>query len=89
MCRNSFTVGFSLNGKMYVIYGVTSIFPNLNGVLFQTENRKGYQVESYEMQEDLIGNMYIEYSTDEYYEDYEFRKKSDPDRYVILDMRES
>lgn len=89
MSKKSFTVGFVCNGKIYVIYGVTSILPNLNGVLFQTENGEGYQVESFELREGFLGSMYIEYSTDEDYKDYEFLKESAPDLHVILDMRES
>lgn len=90
MSKKSFTVGFNLGTKRYVIYGVTAIFPNLNGVLFQTENGKGFQIESHEMPyQNLLGGMFIEYSTEEDFEDHESLKEASPDKYEILDMRKS
>lgn len=43
MCKSSFNV--VLNSHKTVILGVTSIMPNLNGVLFNTEDHFGVQVE--------------------------------------------
>lgn len=86
--KNSFTVGFVVDGMKIVIFGVTSIHPNMNGVLFNTENGVGYQVESHQMTDgNILGNMYIEYSDLADFEEYEsFRRYTD---FEIHDMRKS
>ena len=63
MCKASFSVGFLIppNGKTIVVMGVTSIVPNLGGVLLFTEDRRNYQIESWEMTEACLGNMFIDY----------------------------
>lgn len=86
--KSSFTVGFVLGDKRHVVYGVTSIVPNMNGVLFFTENRENFQVESHQMTSgNILGNMYIEYSTSEDFEDHESLKEASPEKYEIHDMR--
>ena len=49
--KTSFSV--HIESKKVIILGVTSIVPNLNGLLFFTENHRNYQVESYEAQDTL------------------------------------
>ena len=71
--KSSFAV--ALHGKKLVILGVTSIVPNLNGILFQTENRRGYQIESFEMSGMTYGIEYFDFATEI------------PDGYTILDCR--
>lgn len=63
MCKASFSVGFLIpnKGKTIVVMGVTSIVPNLGGVLLFTEDRCNYQIESWEMTEASLGNMFIDY----------------------------
>lgn len=80
--KNSFTVGFVLGGKKIVILGVTSIHPNMNGVLFTTENSIGYQVESHQMTGgNILGNLYIEYSEPEDF--YEYESSEDTELYDL------
>lgn len=70
MCKSSFAV--AIHGKKLVILGVTSIVPNLNGVLLRTENRHDYQLDNDEM----VGMTYgIEYpdATTEFPDGYEIR----------------
>lgn len=55
MSKRSF--GVRLPQKNLIILGVTSIMPNLNGVLIQTEILESYQVESY----DMPLEMYVDY----------------------------
>ncbi len=88
MIKSSFTVGFVLGEKRHIIYGVNSIYPNMNGVLFCTEDRENYQVECDSLTGgNILGNMYIEYSTPEDYEDHESLKEASPEKYEIHDMR--
>ena len=47
MCKSSFNV--VIKSQKTIILGVTSIMPNLNGVLFNTEDRLGVQVEHKEV----------------------------------------
>ena len=63
MCKASFSVGFFIphKEKTIVVMGVNSIFPNLGGVLLCTEDRENYQIESWEMNEACLGNMFIDY----------------------------
>ena len=69
MAKNSFDVAY--HEKKVVILGVTSIFPNLNGVLFQTEDQKGYQIEDYEMTGVSLNIEYFDPTTMEIPDDYE------------------
>lgn len=74
MIKASFAVGYqSFKGEssnIIVVLGVTSIVPNLNGVLFFTEDRENHFIESCDMNE-VLGNMFISYEEDlDEYKDY-------------------
>ena len=60
--KNSFTVfiGDHTN-RTIVITGVTSMMPNLNGFLFNTEDREGFQIEKHELVNGGISNISFEY----------------------------
>ena len=64
MIKSSFAVGYQLNSKTVNVLGVTSIVPNLNGVLFFTEDGENHFIESHEMNE-VLGNMFIDYDQSE------------------------
>lgn len=61
--KSSFSVGYQdpRRGKTIVITGVTSIVPNLNGVLFFVEDGDYVQIESHELTDGVLGNMFISY----------------------------
>ena len=60
--KNSFTVFIGDHTeKTTVITGVTSIMPNLNGFLFNTEDGLGFQIEHHELVEGGISNIAFEY----------------------------
>lgn len=69
MFKSSFTVCYTSHGNPEMcILGVTSIVPNLNGLLLFTEDGENFQIENYEMTcGDLSpsARLYIEYSSDE------------------------
>lgn len=65
MFKSSFTVGYNHCGFETVVLGVTSIVPNLNGFLLFTEDGENFQIESYELAHNILGNVYFEYSTEE------------------------
>lgn len=73
MFKTSFAVAIHREKK--IILGVTSIVPNLNGILFFTENRWNYQLED----EPSNNGFNIEYDDNG---EYDF-----PDDYKILDYR--
>ena len=75
MSKASFAVQYHLPayGKTVVVLGVTSIVPNLNGVLMFTENGRHHQVESYEMPDKMLCGMSIDYNITE--EDIEFNRE--------------
>jgi hypothetical protein len=75
MSKMSFAV--AIHNKKLVIEGVTSIVPNLNGILLQTEDRHGYQIEAHEMEDHI--QLGIEYLDD---------SMEIPDDYKYLDYRE-
>lgn len=88
----SFTVTYSKredNERVDIyILGVTSIFPNLNGVLIQCEKRnEGQQIDSHTMKEFGI-RLNIEYSTEEDVADYIRYAKEDPVHNRLIDGRE-
>lgn len=72
MSKSSFTVRYHLPKyrKTVVVLGVTSIYPNLNGFLFCTEDGKNHQVESHELDDKMLTGMSFEYDTSD--EDIEF-----------------
>ena len=47
-------LGVAIHSKKTIILGVTSMMPNLGGLLIQTENRYGYQIERYDMNIELV-----------------------------------
>ena len=63
MIKSSFAVGYRMNRRTNVVLGVTSIVPNLNGVLMFTEDGENHFIESYQMGEALC-NMFISYEDD-------------------------
>lgn len=73
--KTSFAVAY--HEKKVVILGVTSIMPNMNGVLINTENRWGYQIEAHDMSGNVTLN--IEY--------YNPTLMELPDDYEVLDYR--
>lgn len=89
MSKGSFAVKFAYgsdeNRKKFIILGVTSIMPNLNGFLFNTEDHQGFQVESHEIQDELFDHirlMSFYYDQQEVLETYVDNKN-----YTILDHR--
>lgn len=67
MFKSYFTVGFHQQGReeFTLITGVSSIVPNLNGVLFFLYNGNTYQVESYMMNESSGSlQLFIDYNDD-------------------------
>ena len=63
MIKNHFTVGYRRNRQSHTVLGVTSIVPNLNGILMFTEDGENHFIEQHELLEgdELIG-MYISYA---------------------------
>ena len=55
MCKSRFTVSYlSPSNPEICVLGVTSIVPNLNGLLLFTEDGEGFQIESYEMAMEML-----------------------------------
>lgn len=73
--KKSFAVQYHLPQyrKTVVVLGVTSIVPNLNGVLMFTENGRNHQVESCDMTDKMLCGMSIDYDITE--EDIEFNRE--------------
>ena len=67
MAKSSFSVRYHLPAyrKTVAVLGVTSIYPNLNGVLFCTEDGRNHQVESHEMPDKMLAGMSIDYNLTE------------------------
>lgn len=90
MIKTSFTVSYRKNGVRHIILGVTSIVPNLNGLLLFTEDGKGYQIES-----DVLASkdfspqirLFVEYSNDEDINDEIGLARDYPDEYKVYDHR--
>lgn len=74
--KSSFSVGYRLNRKTYVIMGVSSIVPNLNGILFFTEDGENVQIE-----QETLGNMFITYE--------DFAELNSTKEYTIIDHRKA
>lgn len=88
MSKSSFGVYYHLKRKSVIVLGVTSILPNLNGVLFCTEDRQGHQVECHEMKEKMLAGMSIDYDVTE--EDIEYEKtwaEEHECEFVLIDGR--
>lgn len=65
--KSSFAVVYRLcaGDDVNVVLGVTSIVPNLNGLLFFTEDREDHQVEYYQMRDGYF-ELDIDYNQDDY-----------------------
>lgn len=78
--KSSFTVTYKDAQHIHnIVLGVTSIMPNLNGLLLQTEDGHGIQIESWQMACGI--QLYVEYnelSEDDINPDYDF---------IIIDRR--
>ena len=63
MSKSSFAVKYHLPQyrKSVVVLGVTSIVPNLNGVLMFTENGQNHFIESCDMSDNMLCGMCIDY----------------------------
>lgn len=71
MSKSSFTVIYPKGDKEVVISGVTSIYPNLNGFLFCTEDRENHFIESCDLIDKGMSNLTFSYQyTDEDFEDF-------------------
>lgn len=75
MSKSSFDV--AIHNEKVIVFGVTSIMPNLNGVLLQTEDRYGYQIDSHAMKNGAT--LSIEYYNPDFMEI--------PEDYVVKDHR--
>lgn len=64
MIKASFAVGYRKGRESHVVLGVTSIVPNLNGVLMFTEDGENHFIESCEIPNGLC-NAYIDYEQDD------------------------
>ena len=75
MSKSSFAVKYHLPQyrKTVIVLGVTSIYPNLNGVLFCTEDGRNHQVESCDMSDNMLCGMSIDYHLTE--EDMSFDRE--------------
>lgn len=82
MIKSSFTVGYRHKGFRTTVLGVTSIVPNLNGFLFFTEDGENHFIEAHELDDNLLGGVYFEYSTEEDLQD-EFDSAEDGEVLVI------
>lgn len=81
MSKRSFAVGYRIERKNYVVLGVTSIVPNMNGILMFTEDGNNHSIEQYELcAGDLLPNAWISYEDADSF--------TDLDGYTIIDHRE-
>lgn len=87
MSKASFTVGYRREGVDYVVFGVTSVMPNLNGFLFFTEDGIHHFIEHWEITDNILGNVFFEYTDDEGYLEYYQTAQERPENYVIIDHR--
>ena len=71
MSKSSFTVVYPKNNKEVIVSGVTSIFPNLNGFLFCTEDGQNHFIESCDLIDQGLSGISFEYQyTDDDFEDF-------------------
>lgn len=91
MINKSFTVSYRTHGVRHTVLGVTSIVPNLNGLLFFTEDGHGHQIESCDMRcrrdESPFKRLCIEYSNDEDIDGEFYNAKQEPSNYKVYDHR--
>lgn len=89
MSKSSFTVSYKLpRHPRTVVLGVTSIMPNLNGYLFNTEDGEGHQIEHYELVDGFLPSVVLEYSTEEDINDYLKDFEKSPEKFPLFDHRE-
>lgn len=90
MINRSFAVEYTLPQyrKTVIVLGVTSIVPNMNGVLMFTENGDNHFIESYDMKDKMLSGMSIDYDMTEediqYTSDYCERNER---KFVLVDGR--
>ena len=65
MIKTHFTVGYRLNQQRHTVLGVTSIVPNMNGVLMFTEDGKNHFIESHELRHEMLTGMFISYDPED------------------------
>ena len=90
MSKASFAVRIHLpKERKYIrILGVTSIFPNMNGFLFCTEDRNGFQVEYDRLSDGMLSGICFEYDLTEEDVEYEFHDAQEHEMtYLIVDGR--
>lgn len=90
MSKASFAVRIHLpKGRKYIrILGVTSIFPNMNGFLFCTEDRGSYQIEHHELSEGMLAGLCFEYDMTEEDVVDEFKEAQQSEHtYQLIDGR--
>ena len=95
MSKSSFTVYYkSAKGPFVTVLGVTSIMPNMNGILFQTENGEGHEIEAYQMNcvkgASIVAGISIEYSTEEEIRECldMARTVNNATKYIVIDGRQ-
>ena len=90
MSKASFAVRIHLlKERKYIrLLGVTSVYPNLNGFLFCTEDRGSYQVEHHELSDGMLTGICFEYDITEEDVEYEFKEAQKNEMtYQIIDGR--
>lgn len=88
MSKSSFTVYYKLPRYPWtIVLGVTSIMPNLNGFLFNTEDGEGHQIEHYELANGLLPGVAFKYSTEEDINNYLKDFEKSPESHPLFDHR--
>ena len=85
MSKSSFTVVYPKGNKEVVVSGVTSIFPNLNGFLFCTEDGENHFIESCDLIDQGLSSISFEYQ----YTDTDFEEFARYDCYEFHDHRKN
>ena len=91
MSKASFSVRIHLpKERKYIrLLGVTSIYPNLNGFLFCTEDGDNFQIEHYRLSDGMLTGLCFEYDITEEDVEAEFKEAQKREhRYQIIDGRE-
>lgn len=88
MIKSSFTVVYKKDGKTNYVLGVTSIVPNMNGLLFFTEDGENHVIESHNMR--MMGAVPTKEVTIEYLDEdviaviYKLAER-EPGKYEVFD----
>lgn len=65
MIKTHFTVRYLIwkgaKREAHYVLGVTSIVPNMNGILMFTQDGRNHFIESYELKEETLRNILISY----------------------------